>query len=653
MAAHRSTPVRPDAALLLAVLTLLAACAPAPPLTLTAAPTPSGVRVEASAPITRVEVRSAAGVPLVRRTPPAPTPTVDVLAPLDPGAYTVVVTAGATESTAPFTVAPRRPVTVEVQPQPGGAWVSATGTLAVPLVEGGSTEVLVGVTGGPGKPDGVSFVVHEAPEAHVAPEARVAPEAHIDRPPETTSGATVGAVPLETPVPLEAPAPLEAPVPLGHATAPPDTLALPTLGARVVRPVRVRDTPVTVTVGDTSFTLAPAPVTLAALAATVTLAGDAFPAEIDGSPDLGRPASRVSLPSPTWERIIRAVGLGGRRRDEVAPWAWWGVRLQNDGDTPVDLQVSLTVHQPSEGGPAPAFRPRLRAGDGDTGTVAALLRVPAHGAATAALPVFVDTTVVTPGAYDARLTVTPLGGDTPLHAATRPLYVRRGDAVASVGFTLSLVAFVGGAGLTLRRVRGWLDAAATSELMTIALFGSALFLVGTAADLVAMGVGAILGPLSTLVTGLLSDLGRYTLLATLITLLPRVGTLTLAILTGWFLRGFTTGSFAPVDLLYTGTAIGLAEAFAWLAGLTRGGGPDRADWRDGTPTARWARLSFGFAGAAMCTTLAGLWMHIVLFRLFFAPWYVAMQVLVPGLLYTVLACRVATGFAASLRRVEA
>jgi hypothetical protein len=515
----------------------------------------------------------------------------------------------------------------------------------VPLVAGGSAEVLIGVTGGPNRPESVAFVVGEHAGA------------------DTVRGASEGAVPLEVTAPA--------------------TLPLPLQGARVVRAVRVSSGPVPVTVGDLHFTLVPAPVALATLAATVTLADEAFPAEADGSPDLGRPAHRVSLPSPTWERVIRAVGLGGRRRDEVAPWAWWGVTLENTSDAPVDLQISLTVHDDAappieaaaedaaapaedaagphasanaapEPGSAPAFRPRLRDGDGDTGTVSALLRLPAHGAARAALPVYVDTGLVTPGAYRARLTVTPLGGDTPVLTADRPLYVRRGDAVASAGFALSLLAFAGGVGLTVRRVRGWLDAAATSELMTIALFGSALFLVGTAADLLAMGVGAVLGPLSSVVTGLVSDLGRYTLLATLITLLPRVGTLTLAILTGWFLRGFTTGSFAPVDLLYTGTAIGIAEAFAWLAGLTRGATPAaRGAWRDEGPNARWARLSVAFAGAAVCTTLAGLWMHIVLFRLFFAPWFMLLQVLVPGLLYTVIACRVATGFAASLRRVEA
>jgi hypothetical protein len=581
------------------------------------------VRVEASAPVSRIEVRTAAGVPVVRRDPPAPTARVDVLAPLPPGAYTVVATVEQAAISANFTVAPRRPVTVEVQPRPGGAWVDAAGEVPVPLVAGGSAEVLVGVTGGPNRPEAVSFVVGE----------------HAGG--DTVRGASEGAVPLEVTAPA--------------------TLPLPLQGARVVRAVRVSSGPVPVTVGDLHFTLVPAPVALATLAATVTLADETFPAEADGSADLGRPAHRVSLPSPAWERVVRAVGLGGRRRDEVAPWAWWGVTLRNDGDSPVDLQIALTVHdatsQNTAANPetsAPAFRPRLRAGDGDTGTVAALLRLPAHGTARAALPVYVDTALVAPGAYRARLTVTPLGGDTPVLTADRPLYVRRGDAVASAGFALSLLAFAGGVGLTVRRIRGWLDAAATSELMTIALFGSALFLVGTAADLLAMGVGAVLGPLSSVVTGLLSDLGRYTLLATLITLLPRVGTLTLAILTGWFLRGFTTGSFAPVDLLYTGTAIGIAEAFAWLAGLTRGATPAaRGAWRDEGPNARWARLSVAFAGAAVCTTLAGLWMHIVLFRLFFAPWYMLLQVLVPGLLYTVIACRVATGFAASLRRVEA
>ncbi len=573
-------------------LLVLLACAPAEPLpTATATPTAAGVRVEASGPVVEVEIRTRAGIPVARRSAPTPSDALEVVTPLPSGEYVARTRVGEATLEVPFSVAPRVPVRVQVQPTPGAGWVEGVGAIGVPVMEGGSAEVLVGVTGGPGMPAEVAF-----------------------------SGGS--------PIPLEV------------------------QNARVVRTVHVTDAPVSVTVGDATFTLSPRPVALATLARTLTIVDAHFPAEPDGSPDLGRPAQRVSLPSPLWERIIRGVGLGGRRGDDAAPWAFWTVALQNDGETPLDLQVSLVIQDAH--GAAPAFRPRLRSGDGGTGTVVALLRVPPHADATATLPVFVDP-AVSPGAYSGALVVTPLGAATPLHTLSRPLYVTRGDGVASVGFLASLVAFFGGAGLVGTRLRSWLSEAATSELMTIALFGSALFLVGTAADLVALGVGAVLGPFASLFTGLLNDLGRYTLLATLIALLPRPGTLTLAVLTGWFLRGFTTGAFAPIDLLYTGASIGISEAFAWLAGLTRvrGSGVRRSDWRDDGVGVRWARLSFAFAGASVCTTLCGLWMHILLFRLSFAPWYVAMQVLIPGLLYAVIACRIAVDFAASLRRVEA
>jgi hypothetical protein len=531
-----------------------------------------------------VEVRNAAGAPVTRTTLPAPTATAEVLVPLDPGVYTIVATSDGGSAEASVTVEAARALRVEVQPRPGGDWIEAEGSIPVPVIRGGTTEVLVGVTGGPGMPASVDIA--------------------------------------DQPLPLAAP------------------------GLRAVRAVRVGPEPMPLVVGDARFTLVPALVDPATLARLVRVGGHVFPAEADGSPDAARPAFQVRLPSPAWDQLVRAIGLGGRRRDDLAPWAFWGVALENTGNEPVDLHVTLEIHDAA--GPAASFRPRLRTADGDTGVVAALVRVPAGTRTVATLPLFVDTGVVRAGAYTAALTVTPLGGDTPLYKLEEPLYVRRGDPVASAGFAASLLVFLGGVALVVTRLRRWLEAAATSELMTIALFGSATFLVGTAADLVAMGIGAVLGPLSSILTGLLSDLGRYTLLATLISLLPRPGTLTLAILTGWILRGFTVGAFAPVDLLYTGTSIAFAELFAWAAGLTRGGA-----WRDEPLGARWARLSIGFAGASVATILAALWMHIILYRLFFADWYIALQVLVPGLLYTTLACRVAAGFAASLRRVEA
>lgn len=583
----RVRAVAPIAALALG----LAACAP-DPLAIAAEAGPAGVTVTASAPVERVAVRDAGGAVLLRRDLPGPSATVALPGGLPPGTYTIAARAGKREATATVEVAARAPVRVEVQAAPGQAWVPGTGEIEVPVVAGGMAEVAIGVVGGPGMPASVDVAVGDA-------------------------------------------APGDAP----------DVVALVAPGRREVRAVRVAEAPVSVRVGDARFTLRPRVLDPDALRRDLALVDLAFPTAADGLPDLGRPAGRVVVPAGGWEALSRWVGLGGRRRDPWAPWAWQSVGVRNAGADPVDVVLELEVLR--DGAPAAAFRPRLRDGDGGTGTVAALLRVPAGGEARAALPVFVDTAEVADGAYDVRVRMTPLGAATALSEATSPLYVSHGDPTSQAGFLASLGVAGTGAAWSTRRLRGWLEAAATSELMTIALFGSALFLVGTASDLLAMAVGAVLGPFSTVVTGLLSDVARTTLLATLVALHPRAGTLTLAMLTGALLRGFTTGSFAPADVLYTFASVGWGEAFAWLAGLTRGG-----DWRDEPPGRRWARLSLAFGGAAVCTTLGGLWIHVVLFRLFFAPWYVAFQVLVPGLLYTVLACRIATGFADGLRRVS-
>ena len=45
--------------------------------------------------------------------------------------------------------------------------------------------------------------------------------------------------------------------------------------------------------------------------------------------------------------------------------------------------------------------------------------------------------------------------------------------------------------------------------------------------------------------------------------------------------------------------------------------------------------------------------QIVLFRLYYATWFVVLMLALPGFLYDVLACALATAFAASLRRVQA
>jgi hypothetical protein len=405
------------------------------------------------------------------------------------------------------------------------------------------------------------------------------------------------------------------------------------------------DAPRPVRVGDLDILLEPTVTTVEAIARGLSIGAPEFPTDALGTLDIGHARSTVVVPAEWWLGSLRRLGLGSRARDQWSPWAFVAVPVRNSGTEPIDLVLTADVRR--DGAPEPAFRPRLRAGDGDTGVVSALLRVPAGAEVVAALPVFVDEALTRDGAHAVSIEARPLGVDAVVARSEGPLYVRHGDTLATAGFATSCLAALGGLAWTARRLRAWLDGAATSELMTIALFGAALFVVGTASDVLSLGVAVALGPFGSLLTGLVQDVGRTALLATLLVLLPRPGILALALWTGWVGRCLTTGGFSVVDVIYTGATVVWMEGGAWLAGLTRGGG-----WREeSTARQRW-RMVLAFGGSGALTTLSGLWLHVILYRLYFADWYLAMQALIPGALYAGVACWLAQPFAASLRRVE-
>lgn len=555
------------------MISLLLACASEEALTLRAVPSAMGVRVDANAPVDAVDLLD--GRALVSHRPlPVASATVEIVAPVIPGTYTVRAWAGEQMAETTLTIGTPPPVHVQVLVSPSSPWQEATGEIDVPVVAGSVSEVVIGVTGGEGMPPAV----------------------------ETSLGAPI---------------------------------TLRVAGERVLRTATVSTTVVDVRVGSATVRLQPQLVP----ADAITIREVTFPAGADGTPDIGRPSARVTVPAGWWDDAVRSIGLGGRRRDAFAPWSFHAIELRNAAQSPADVVVRARVTR--DGLDDSAFHPRLREADGGTGAVSSLVRVPAHGEALVALPLFVDLTRVQDGVYSVETDVVGTGGGTVLAGRNDALYVRHGDTVAHVGLAAAMVAAAGGLLWVALRIRRWLDAAQTRELMTIALFSGALFVVGSAADLATMAVGAVLGPFATLVTGLVADVGRTVLLATLVALTPRPGTLAMAILTGYLLRALAMGSVSPADGIYVGAAIAAQEGMAWLSGLSRG------------KRASFPRLAATFGGASVMTAFVGLWMHIVLYRLFFAPWYMAMQVLIPGLLYNVAASWIATTFAASLRQVDA
>lgn len=383
----------------------------------------------------------------------------------------------------------------------------------------------------------------------------------------------------------------------------------------------------------------------------VALRGITFPAESNGRRDPARPPGRISLPSQWWQQVLATLGLGFRPRDGTTPWSWWAVELENRGDEPLNLVLRAVVLD-DQGQPEPAFRPRMRDGDDGSGVVRVLLRLPPRSTATATLPLYVDEPALSRAdarqrTWTRRIDVIPLGSSAPIFVDQAPLYLSRGSTAASLGLVAALVAAALGSLMLALRGPTWLRRARTNELVTVSMFGSMIFLAGAVGRLLTMGLATVLGPFASLLTGLVDDSLRYALLATLLTLLPRPGIASLAVLTGWLLSGFAMGTFSPTDILFVGGRVFWLELFLWLAGVTRVAG-----WTGEARLKRWLRLGVGFGLASVCTSATGLVLHVVLYRLFLADWYVALVLGGPGFLYVLLACAFAVPFAESLQRIQ-
>jgi hypothetical protein len=393
------------------------------------------------------------------------------------------------------------------------------------------------------------------------------------------------------------------------------------------------------------FTLTPERISVEQARRSLVLERVAFPAEGSGRPDPARPVGRVTLPSDWWLAVLRHTALGFRPRDEEIPWAWQGVTLRNDSERALNVVIRARVVG-ADGLPDPAFRPRVREQDDGTGTTSVLLRVPAGRSATGALPVYVDDSQLGPGPWTRQIEVWPIGSTEHLVRWEAPLYVSRGSKLLGATFALGL--FMAGCGgvLLWRRLAVWLQEIPTSQLMTIALFGSLSFMVAAFGRLFGVSLASVLGPFSSLVTGIVDDAFRITLLATLISLCPRPGVAALAVLVEWLLGGLTLGAVSPVDLLFVGNRVAWLEGGLFLAGITAGRG-----WLGESSLRRWGRLALALGLGGLGASATALALNMVLYRLFYADWYIAMVLALPGFLYVLVACAIAVPFADALRQV--
>ncbi|MBI2194716.1 MAG: hypothetical protein HYU36_22275 [Planctomycetes bacterium] len=392
------------------------------------------------------------------------------------------------------------------------------------------------------------------------------------------------------------------------------------------------------------------PVPLSRLREGVALGDVLLPADERGRPDPRRRPDTLTLPDPVSRALRRLLQIPDPVIDYYSPAAYQAIPVTNRSSDTLSVLVSSEVRAPGGSRPIAALSPpEDRSASGRAAAVLADLR-PGE-TASVILPVHVNPVLALPGCYVRRLEVRPLGMDSVMALKELPLEVRTPDFRA---FLVSLVAAVVTAVVSLAALvlhRQLFRQFSVRALVLIALFGSTAFaVINLPSTLLFSLVYAVLGPFAFLVTGLLDQLVFSLLLVTLVILVPRPGTVGLALALRQLLAAVVFGNFYLPTLLFTGTTIGFLEAALWLSGATRS--PRRIDRYPAAPvrTALAVGLALGIGHAL--AALVHYQLQIALYRFYLADWYIGLSVAVHGFLYSFLGAVWGLRFGWQLRKIS-
>lgn len=363
--------------------------------------------------------------------------------------------------------------------------------------------------------------------------------------------------------------------------------------------------------------------------------------------DSRKKADTIYYKPQLYREITRWLGIGDDRNAYWLPYTYQSLTLRNNSEYDLGLLIDSKIEYLHQDQVPPPFRPPdLLSGAMKNHSVTVSLGLGAGDQARAVLPVYVRSPP-NPGQYKRIVTITPMGSQAILAKLEYPLYVS-GMNLTALGFTsascfLSLIAFSALAvcfkpllaGLKVRWV------------VIIALFGSLTF-VGVNLPLRVFGslIYGLLGPFGVLILGFFNDLLYFTLLVAVVRLIPRPGVVSLIILVRYLLSVMLTGGFQLSDFLYMGTSIMVKEAAFWLAGPTRQREEFSWSWQSTLFLAVFLGMGDAFLNAS------SLYIHMVLYRLYFADWFIWLNVAFNGVLYTMIGVFMGRAFSRRLVWVE-
>lgn len=379
------------------------------------------------------------------------------------------------------------------------------------------------------------------------------------------------------------------------------------------------------------------------IAAQLSVEDITMPTDATGVVDSRRRPDAIYYPRPLLGKAGGWFGAKAHAVDYFQPITYQTVSVRNHSQDIIHVIVSAINLDIKRGEPVAFLAPpdAIHAGTNRSIAFASL----AGGVTTAVpLPIYFNPDSARAkgedffrtGRYDRDIEIKIWGSDKTVLRAKRPLLIETPNLHALMVTGVALGATGLGLFFLLRFHRRFFNRFSTRQLILITVFGTTIFIaVSVPVTLLANLTAALLGPISFLINGLINEILYYTLLTSLLMLIPKSGVITLVSAVRVLLGGVTLGLFTPITLLYTGTIVLLLE-FGFL--ISQRG-----------KNFLVLALVFGICDALGVYT--DFQLSMTLHRLFYANWYILTMIFVSGFAYTFIGVLLGRQLSRGLRQV--
>jgi hypothetical protein len=376
---------------------------------------------------------------------------------------------------------------------------------------------------------------------------------------------------------------------------------------------------------------------------SISIVSWALPTDQQGQASPWHANGTILMPNVLWNRIGSWFGVKAEAINFYKPFTFQTVRIANHSVEPVGLMLTGEIIDLSTGRESSWFKAPDNQFTGGTDKIVSFVTITPGQSEPCVLPIYVAQNTPA-GAFKSRITAQRLGSDHILRRVENTVSVVRsnilftswtlGIAILSLGWLVTVIVFY----------KKIVDSIGLRILVLFSLLGSLQFCLSFVGRIVSNAMYAILGPFNCLVGGLFTEVLTYLLVTSILFLVPRVGAMTLAGIVSYIMGGILFGTFGLTDILFLGSGIAFREIFLFGFGVTR--------FRQSNvqPAIVPMMLALGIADAA--STFTSLTLYAVFFRLYFADWYILLNVVVTGFFYTIVGVYLGKPLGQSLRKVH-